>query len=146
MGGSYGGFMVMAALTSKPNEFRIGVDFFGVVNWLRTLNSIPTWWESRRTALYEEMGDPTTIDSVRLRNISPLFNADKIEQPVLFLQGAKDPRVLQIETDEMAAAAKKKGVPVEYVLFPDEGHGFVKKKNQIKASEAVVSFLNKYLK
>jgi dipeptidyl aminopeptidase/acylaminoacyl peptidase len=146
MGGSYGGFMVMAALTSKPNEFKVGVDYFGVVNWLRTLKSIPVWWEAQRLALYEEMGNPNTADSVRLRNISPLFNAEKIEKPVLFLQGSKDPRVLQVETDEMAAAARKKGIPVEYVLFPDEGHGFVKKENQIQAGNAVLSFLDKYLK
>jgi dipeptidyl aminopeptidase/acylaminoacyl peptidase len=145
-GGSYGGFMVMAALTSKPKEFNVGVDLFGVVNWLRTLKSIPSWWESQRKALYDELGDPNTADSTRLRRISPLFNAEKIEKPVIFLQGSKDPRVLQIETDEMAAAAKKNGVPVEYVLFPDEGHGFVKKENQIKANKAVLSFLDKYLK
>jgi dipeptidyl aminopeptidase/acylaminoacyl peptidase len=122
------------------------VDLFGVVNWLRTLKSIPSWWESQRKALYDELGDPNTADSTRLRRISPLFNAEKIEKPVIFLQGSKDPRVLQIETDEMAAAAKKNGVPVEYVLFPDEGHGFVKKENQIKANKAVLSFLDKYLK
>lgn len=145
MGGSYGGFMVMAALTSQPKEFKVGVDYFGVVNWIRTLESIPSWWEAQRTALYDEMGDPTTSDSIRLRKISPLFYADKIEKPVLFLQGAQDPRVLQIETDEMAAAAKNKGVPVEYVLFPDEGHGFVKKENQIKACKAVLAFLDTYL-
>ncbi|SMC87026.1 S9 family peptidase [Moheibacter sediminis] len=146
MGGSYGGFMVMAALTSQPKEFKVGVDYFGVVNWMRTLESIPSWWEAQRIALYEEMGDPTTSDSIRLRKISPLFHADKIEKPVLFLQGAQDPRVLQIETDEMAAAAKNKGVPVEYVLFPDEGHGFVKKENQINACKAVLAFLDKYLR
>ncbi len=145
-GGSYGGFMVMSALTSKPKEFKVGVDLFGVVNWLRTLKSIPSWWESQRKALYDELGDPNTTDSTRLRKISPLFNAEKIETPVIFLQGAQDPRVLQVETDEMAAAAKKKGVPVEYILFPDEGHGFVKKENQIKANKAVLSFLDKYLK
>ena len=145
-GGSYGGFMVMSALTEKPKDFKVGVDLFGVVNWLRTLRSIPPYWEAQRKALYDELGDPTTADSVRLRRISPLFNASKIERPVMFLQGSQDPRVLQVETDEMAAAAKKNGVPVEYVLFPDEGHGFVKKENNIKANKAILGFLDKYLK
>lgn len=145
MGGSYGGFMVMAALTSKPKEFKVGVNYFGVVNWLRTLKSIPPWWESFKAALYQEMGDPNTADSLRLRRISPLFNANNIEIPLIVLQGSQDPRVLQVESDEMVAAAKKKGVPVEYVLFPDEGHGFVKKENQIKASKEVLAFLDKYL-
>ncbi len=145
-GGSYGGFMVMSALTERPKDFKVGVDLFGVVNWLRTLRSIPPYWEAQRKALYDELGDPTTADSLRLRRISPLFNASKIERPVMFLQGSQDPRVLQVETDEMAAAAKKNGVPVEYVLFPDEGHGFVKKDNNIKANKAILGFLDKYLK
>lgn len=145
-GGSYGGFMVMSALTEKPKDFKVGVDLFGVVNWLRTLRSIPSYWEAQRKALYDELGDPSTVDSLRLRRISPLFNASKIERPVMFLQGSQDPRVLQVETDEMAAAAKKNGVPVEYVLFPDEGHGFVKKENNIKANKAILGFLDKYLK
>ena len=145
-GGSYGGFMVMSALTERPKDFKVGVDLFGVVNWLRTLKSIPSWWEAQRKALYDELGDPTTADSGRLRRISPLFNASKIERPVMFLQGSQDPRVLQVETDEMATAAKKNGVPVEYVLFPDEGHGFVKKENNIKANKAILGFLDKYLK
>jgi dipeptidyl aminopeptidase/acylaminoacyl peptidase len=145
MGGSYGGFMTMAALTSKPEEFKAGVNYFGVVNWLRTLKSIPPWWETFKEALYKEMGDPVQ-DSVRLYRISPLFHADQIQVPLLVLQGSQDPRVLQVESDEIVAAARKKGVPVEYVLFPDEGHGFVKKENQIKASSAVLTFLDKYLK
>ncbi len=145
-GGSYGGFIVMSALTSTPKEFKVGVNLFGVTNWLRTLKSIPPWWEAQRKSLYEELGDPTSSDSVRLRAISPLFNASKIERPVIILQGSQDPRVLQVESDEMVAAARKKGVPVEYVLFPDEGHGFVKKDNQIKSAKAVLGFLDKYLK
>jgi dipeptidyl aminopeptidase/acylaminoacyl peptidase len=144
-GGSYGGYMVMAALTFAPEEFKVGVNYFGVTNWLRTLKSVPPWWESFRKALYVEMGDPAT-DSVALYNKSPLFHADKITKPFIVLQGSNDPRVLKVESDEIVAAAKKKGVPVEYVVFPDEGHGFVKKENNIKASEEVLKFLDKYLK
>jgi len=145
-GGSYGGYMVMAALTFAPEEFNVGVNLFGVTNWLRTLKSIPPWWESFRKALYTELGDPNTIDSVALYNKSPLFHAAKITKPFIVLQGSNDPRVLQIESDEIVAAAKKNNVPVEYVIFPDEGHGFVKRENNIKASEEVLKFLDKYLK
>lgn len=144
-GGSYGGYMVMAALTFAPKEFKVGVNYFGVTNWLRTLKSVPPWWESLRKALYTEVGDPS-VDSVALYNKSPLFHADKIKRPFIVLQGSNDPRVLQVESDEIVAAAKKNNVPVEYVIFPDEGHGFVKKENNIKASEEVLKFLDKYLK
>lgn len=145
MGGSYGGYMVMAALAFAPEEFEVGVNYFGVTNWLRTLNSIPPWWESFRDALYKEMGHPKD-DSVMLYNKSPLFHAENITKPFIVLQGVNDPRVLKAESDEIVEAAEKNGVPVEYVLFDDEGHGFVKKENNIKASRDVLQFLDKYLK
>lgn len=144
-GGSYGGYMVMAALTFAPEEFNVGVNLYGVTNWLRTLKSIPPWWASFRKALYTEMGDPVK-DSLALYNKSPLFHAKKITKPFIVLQGSNDPRVLQVESDEIVAAAKANNVPVEYVIFPDEGHGFVKKENNIKASDEVLKFLDKYLK
>lgn len=145
IGGSYGGYMVLAALTLQPDAFQVGVDLFGISNWVRTLNSIPPWWASFREALYAELGDPKT-DSVRLHRISPLFNADKIRVPLMVLQGANDPRVLKVESDEIVAAARKNGVPVEYVVFPDEGHGFVKKENEIRGYTAVIAFLDQHLK
>jgi dipeptidyl aminopeptidase/acylaminoacyl peptidase len=130
IGGSYGGYMVMAAMTFAPDEFEVGVNIFGVTNWLRTLKSIPPYWESFRKALYTELGDPTTADSVRLYEISPLFHAENVKKPLMVLQGANDPRVLQIESDEIVAAVRKNNVPVEYVVFEDEGHGFIKKKTR----------------
>ena len=78
--------------------------------------------------------------------ISPLFHADQIRKPLLVLQGANDPRVLQAESDDIVAAVKKNGVPVEYIVFPDEGHGFTKKLNQIKAYGATLTFLDRYLR
>jgi dipeptidyl aminopeptidase/acylaminoacyl peptidase len=146
MGGSYGGYMVMAALTFAPEEFAVGVNIFGVTNWLRTLKSMPPYWESVRKALYAEMGDPFTADSVRLYNISPLFHAANVTKPLMVLQGANDPRVLQVESDEIVAAVKANGVPVEYVLFEDEGHGFAKKENQIKGYGKIKVFLDEHLK
>jgi dipeptidyl aminopeptidase/acylaminoacyl peptidase len=146
MGGSYGGYMVMAALTYQPEEFAVGVNLFGVTNWLRTLKSIPPYWEAFRKALYDELGDPFTEDSLRLHKISPLFHAHNVTKPLMVLQGANDPRVLQVESDEIVAAVKENGVPVEYVIFDDEGHGFVKKENQIKGYGQILEFLDKYLK
>jgi dipeptidyl aminopeptidase/acylaminoacyl peptidase len=145
MGGSYGGYMVLAALAYQPDVFQAGVDIFGVSNWLRTLESMPAWWEAQRKALYQEIGDPTK-DREMLRAISPLFHADKIRKPLIVLQGANDPRVLKAESDDIVAAVKKNGVPVEYVVFPDEGHGFTKKKNQLAGNRAILEFLDQRLK
>ncbi|MDP3492291.1 MAG: S9 family peptidase [Hyphomonadaceae bacterium] len=145
MGGSYGGYMVAAALAFRPEEFNAGIDIFGVTNWTRTLQQIPAWWGAQKTALYDEMGDPAT-DAERHTRISPLFHADKITKPLLVIQGKNDPRVLQVESDELVAAVKKNNVPVEYIIFPDEGHGFLRKENRITASNAYVTFLNQYLK
>ncbi len=145
IGGSYGGYMVLAALAFQPNEFVVGVDLFGVSNWLRTLESVPPYWESFRQALYQEIGDPAK-DRDMLKAISPLFHADKICRPLLVLQGKNDPRVIKPESDDIVAAVKKNGVPVEYIVFDDEGHGFTKKKNQIEGYEAVLNFLDKHLK
>ncbi len=145
IGGSYGGYMVLAALAFKPNEFDCGVDIFGVSNWLRTLENTPPWWESFKKALYTEMGDPAK-DRDMLHEISPLFHADKIKKPLLVLQGANDPRVVKAESDDIVAAVKKNNVPVEYVVFDDEGHGFSKKKNQLIGYKATLRFLDTHLK
>lgn len=144
MGGSYGGYMVAAALAFEPEVFEVGINIFGVTNWVRTLKSIPDWWGSFRDALYAELGDPAT-DEKRLRRISPLFHAQNITRPLLVVQGANDPRVLQVESDELVAAVRANNVPVEYVLFDDEGHGFRKRANRITASTAYLDFLKEHL-
>jgi len=146
IGGSYGGYMTLAALSFQPDEFKVGVDLFGVANWLRTLKEIPPYWESFKNALYEEIGDPNTADTVRLKQYSPLLHASNITKPLMVLQGANDPRVLKIESDEVVETVKKKGVPVDYIVFPDEGHGFIKKENEIKGYGQILQFLDKYLK
>ncbi|HKP73538.1 MAG TPA: S9 family peptidase [Pyrinomonadaceae bacterium] len=145
IGGSYGGYMVLAALAFKPEEFAVGVDLFGVSNWVRTLQSIPPYWESFRKALYKEMGDPAS-DLENLRAISPLFHADKIRRPLMVLQGANDPRVIKPESDEIVETVKKSGGTVEYVVFDNEGHGFTKKANEIRAYKSILDFLDKHLK
>ena len=145
MGGSYGGYMVLAALAFKPEEFAVGVDLFGVSNWVRTLQSIPPYWESFRKSLYKEIGNPET-DLENLKAVSPLFHADKIVRPLIVLQGANDPRVIKPESDEIVENIKKRKGVVEYVLFDDEGHGFTKKANEIRAYKSILDFLDRYLK
>ena len=145
MGGSYGGYMVLAALAFKPEEFAVGVDIFGVSNWVRTLQSIPPYWESFRKSLYKEIGDPEK-DLENLRAVSPLFHTDKIVKPLIVLQGANDPRVIKPESDEIVENIKKRNGVVEYVLFDNEGHGFTKKANEIRAYKAILDFLDRHLK
>ena len=144
MGGSYGGYMTLAAMAFRPETFKVGIDIFGVSNWLRTLESIPPYWESFRLALYQEIGDPVK-DKEFLIATSPLFHAKNIRAPLMVIQGANDPRVIKPESDEIVEAVKKNNVPVEYVVFADEGHGFSKKKNQIEANRKMLEFLDKYL-
>lgn len=145
MGASYGGYMTLAALAFRPEAFKVGVDIFGVSNWLRTLESIPPYWESVRKAIYHEIGDPVKDIDVLVAT-SPLFHAEEIRKPLLVVQGANDPRVTKAESDEIVEAVKKHNIPVEYVVFSDEGHSFTKKKNQIEANRRILEFLDKYLK
>ena len=144
MGGSYGGYMTLAALAFYPDVFDVGVDLYGVANWVDTLKSPPPWWAARWTAMQTEMGD--FYDEAYWRARSPVFHADKIIKPMIVLQGANDPRVTKVETDEMVANVRKNGVPIDYVVFADEGHGFRKKANQAREATAIREFLDKYLK
>jgi dipeptidyl aminopeptidase/acylaminoacyl peptidase len=144
IGGSYGGYMTLAALTFRPEEFTVGVDLFGISNWHRTVNSIPPWWGSQKDALEREMGDFDDDEFFRAK--SPIFHADRIVRPLMVLQGANDPRVLQVESDEIVAAVRANGVVAEYVLFPDEGHGFRKKENQLSGYRQIREFLDLHLR
>ncbi len=145
MGGSYGGYMTLAAMAFRPEAFKVGIDIFGVSNWIRTLESIPPYWEAQRKALYGEIGDPVAERELLVAT-SPLFHAKEIRRPLMVIQGANDPRVIKPESDEIVEAVKKNKVPVEYVVFADEGHGFSKKKNQAEANARILAFLDKYLK
>jgi uncharacterized protein (DUF885 family)/dipeptidyl aminopeptidase/acylaminoacyl peptidase len=145
MGGSYGGYMTLAALTFRPQAFAAGVDLYGVANWPRLLQNTPAWWTDLRRLLATEVGDPVQDDEY-LRGISPIFHAEKIVRPLMVLQGANDPRVLQIESDDIVAKARANGVPVEYMVFPDEGHFFRRKATQIAAYSGIETFLDKHVK
>lgn len=144
MGGSYGGYMVMAAM-AFTDEFKVGVNIFGVTNWVRTLKSIPAHWEASRKSLYDELGDPE-LEEQRLHDISPVFFGHQVKSPVLVVQGSNDPRVLQVESDDMVAAIREGGTYVDYLIFDDEGHGFTKRDNRIEASNKYLEFLDNYLR
>jgi dipeptidyl aminopeptidase/acylaminoacyl peptidase len=142
LGASYGGFMTVRALTDFPEEFAGGVDIYGVMNWERTLANMPSWWgQSARNYYAAEMGSDPTY----LRSISPLSKVDRIVKPLVVVQGANDPRVLQRESDDMVVALKARGVPVDYILFPDEGHSIAKRANQITAWRAIGDFLHRII-
>ena len=145
MGGSYGGYMTLAALTFRPQVFAVGVDLYGVSNWVRTLENLPPRFAAIARHLHTEVGHPVR-DRERLHRISPLFHADRIVRPLMVVQGANDPRVLPAESEDIVAAVRKRGVPVEYLLLADEGHGFAKRDNFIRVSRAIVGFLDRHLR
>ena len=146
MGGSYGGYATLAGLTFTPTTFACGVDIVGPSNLNTLLEAIPAYWESGRTQMYLRMGDPRTPDGQAvLKAASPLFKADAIQRPLLIGQGANDPRVNKREAEQVVAAMKAKGIPVTYVLFPDEGHGFARPQNNIAFYAASEQFLSRCL-
>jgi dipeptidyl aminopeptidase/acylaminoacyl peptidase len=144
IGGSFGGYMTLAALTFHPDEFAAGVDIAGVSNWVRALKSFAPESISRKL-YYEKVGDPCT-DREMLQAISPLFHAKNIIKPLMVVQGAKDPRVLRRESDEMIAAVRNNGGTVEYLVLHDEAHGFRKRANAVRAYGAILKFLDRHLK
>lgn len=144
MGASYGGYLTLAALTFRPTEFAAGVNIYGVSNWVRLLQNTPVWWEDLRRLLKGEMGD-WEADPDSFHAISPVFHAERIERPLLVLQGANDPRVLPVESEDIVARVRANGVPVEYLAFPDEGHSFQKTANQVVAYRTILQFLERHL-
>jgi dipeptidyl aminopeptidase/acylaminoacyl peptidase len=146
MGGSYGGYATLAGLTFTPDRFACGVDIVGPSNLNTLLEAIPAYWTSGREQMYRRMGDPRTPDGQAvLKAASPLFKADAISRPLLIGQGANDPRVNQREAGQIVAAMKAKNIPVTYILFPDEGHGFARPENNIAFYAASEQFLAKCL-
>lgn len=143
-GESYGGYMTLAGLCFRPEAFAAGIDLFGVSDWVRMLQQTPAWWDDLRRLLFTEMGDPRT-EAPYLKSISPLYHADQIRRPLLVLQGANDPRVHQSELQAIVDAARAHNVPVQYIVFPDEGHGFRKPGNQIEAYKTIRKFLETYV-
>jgi len=141
-GGSYGGYATLAALTFTPTRFACGVDIVGPSNLKTLLDSIPPYWKSFFEELSRRVGDPRTEEGRKLlEERSPLTHAAAIARPLLIAQGANDPRVKQAESDQIVAAMKVKGIPVTYVLYPDEGHGFARPQNRTSFYAVSEAFL-----
>jgi len=142
MGGSYGGYATLAGLTFTPEVFACGVDIVGPSNLETLLETIPPYWAPMVKQFHERMGNPETPDGLQLlKDRSPLYKADKICRPLLIGQGANDPRVKQSESDQVVEAMERHGIPVTYVVFPDEGHGFARPENNIAFTAIAEAFL-----
>ena len=142
MGGSYGGYATLAGLTFTPEKFACGVDIVGPSNLETLLETIPPYWAPLVEQFHQRMGDPDTPDGLALlKERSPLHSADRITKPLLIGQGANDPRVKQAESDQIVTAMQEHGIPVTYVLFPDEGHGFARPANNIAFNAISENFL-----
>ncbi|HEY7513849.1 MAG TPA: prolyl oligopeptidase family serine peptidase, partial [Vicinamibacteria bacterium] len=142
MGGSYGGYMTMAGLTEYPERFAAGANLFGVVNFATFFAHTEPWMAAISKVEY---GDPDKEKDL-LRELSPIHKVDRVRAPTLVLHGANDTNVPVVEAEQVVASLKRRGVPVDYVLFPDEGHGFRKTPNRIRSTVAIVRWFEKYLK
>ena len=145
-GGSYGGYATLAGVAFTPDLYAAAVDLFGPSNLITLMESIPPYWESVRQMFYQRMGNPTTADGKALLvERSPLTSANKIKTPLLIAQGANDPRVNHAESEQIVIALRDRGFPVEYILIPDEGHGFARPVNNMASLMATEIFFAKYL-
>lgn len=145
-GGSYGGYATLAGVAFTPDMYAAAVDLFGPANLITLLDSIPPYWEAGRQMFYQRMGNPTTPDGKALLvERSPLTSAAKIKTPLLIAQGANDPRVNHAESEQIIIALRDRGFPVEYLLIPDEGHGFARPVNNMASIMATERFFAKYL-
>jgi dipeptidyl aminopeptidase/acylaminoacyl peptidase len=146
MGGSYGGYATLAGVTFTPDLYAAAVAIVAPSNLITLLESIPPYWEAARTIFHERMGNPSTPEGkAQLIRQSPLTHVDKIKTPLLIVHGANDPRVKKREADQIVVALRDRGYPVEYLLAPDEGHGFLRPVNSIALYARAEEFLAKYL-
>ncbi len=147
LGGSYGGYAALAGVAFTPDLYRAAVDIVGPSNLMTLLESIPPYWEAGRKIMYARMADPDTPEGKKwLEERSPLYSAAKIKTPLMVVQGANDPRVNRREAEQIVIALRDRGFPVEYLLAPDEGHGFARPVNNLAMFMAVEKFLAKHLK
>jgi dipeptidyl aminopeptidase/acylaminoacyl peptidase len=146
MGASYGGYATLAGVAFTPDVYAAGVSIVGPSNLITLQNSIPPYWESGRIILHERMGNPTTAAGrAQLERQSPLNSAGKIKAPLMVVQGANDPRVNRAESEQIVIALRDRGFPVEYILAPDEGHGFARPINNLVLFTSAEKFLAKHL-
>ncbi|MCU0544062.1 MAG: S9 family peptidase [Oscillatoriaceae cyanobacterium Prado104] len=144
MGGSYGGYAALVALTFTPDVFACAIDIVGPSNLITLLQTIPPYWEPLKANMYHRIGNLETEPEF-LKSISPLFFVDRIQKPLLIAQGANDPRVKVSESEQIVNAMKQAGKPVEYVIYTDEGHGFARPENRLHFYAIAEEFLAKYL-
>lgn len=146
MGGSYGGYAALAGVTFTPDEYAASVAIVPPSNLQTLLDSIPPYWEPIREMFYKRMGDPRTPAGLaQMKRQSPHAHADKIKTPLMVVQGANDPRVKQRESDQIVVALRDRNYPVEYILAPDEGHGFARPVNNMAMIAAAERFLAKHI-
>ncbi|MFL6373778.1 MAG: S9 family peptidase [Pyrinomonadaceae bacterium] len=146
MGGSYGGYATLAAVTFTPDVYAAAVAYCAPSNLQTLLQSIPPYWEAGRVIFYKRMGDPNTQEGLaQIKRQSPYYFADKIKTPLMIVQGANDPRVNKREADQMVVALRDRSYPVEYILAPDEGHGFHRPVNNMAMFASAEKFFAKYL-
>ena len=146
LGGSYGGYATLAGLAFTPDVYAAGVSIVGPSNIITLLDSIPPYWEAIRTVFNERLGNPGTPEGRKqLERQSPINSAHKITTPLLVLQGANDPRVKQAESDQIVIALRDRGFPIEYIVAPDEGHGFARPVNNMAGFATIEAFLAKHL-
>ncbi|MGE3801762.1 MAG: alpha/beta hydrolase family protein, partial [Candidatus Kapaibacterium sp.] len=143
-GGSYGGYASLVGATFTPDLFCCAVAIVGPSNLVSFINTIPPYWRPLLTRMYDRVGNPQTEEEF-LKSRSPLYKVDNIKIPMLIAHGANDPRVKQAESEQIVAAMEEKGIPHEYLLFPDEGHGFAKPENRMKFYTAAEKFLAEHL-
>jgi dipeptidyl aminopeptidase/acylaminoacyl peptidase len=142
MGGSFGGYSTLAGLTFTPDVFACGVDIVGPSSLITLLESMPPYWKPALELFTTRVGDHRTEEGrALLTRHSPLTYADRIRRPLLIGQGANDPRVTQVESDQIVQAMQAKGIPVTYVLYPDEGHGFARPENSLSFNAIAEVFL-----
>lgn len=145
-GVSYGGYATLAGLAFTPELYAVGVSYVGPSNLITLFQSIPPYWESFKAELELRMGNPETPEGrEQLKQQSPLFSADKMKAPLMVIQGANDPRVKQAESDQIVAALRNKEIDVQYLLAPDEGHGFRKETNRLAVAAALEKFFAQHL-
>jgi dipeptidyl aminopeptidase/acylaminoacyl peptidase len=146
LGGSYGGYMALAAATFAPTEFAANVDYFGVSDLKSLVESFPPYWAAFASFIYQKFGDPKNPEHAKYQHDrSPANFVDKIARPLLVVQGERDARVKKDQSDRIVSELKQRNVPVHYLVLADEGHGFSKNESYLSAYGATDRFLDRYL-
>jgi dipeptidyl aminopeptidase/acylaminoacyl peptidase len=146
MGGSYGGYMALAAEAFTPDEFAANVDYFGVSDLKSLVESFPPYWASFSRQIYEKFGNPRDAKDAKYQHDrSPIHFVERMSRPLLVVQGDRDPRVTKDQSDRIVQALRARKVPVEYLVLENEGHGFSRTESMLRAYQATDAFLDRYV-